>query len=355
MIFTGLLLLVPLSVALAILHAPPVVVFLAAAAAIVPLAEWIRRGTEQMAAHAGSAVGGLMNVTLGNAAELILALFVLYGGRPDIVKATITGSIIGNSLFGLGIAILLGSHRRGKQTFGRERAGLLSSLLVLCVIGLLTPALFEYTEQHGGAGAAAVNSVVEERLSLGVSVVLIVLYAGNLVYTLVTHRDVFARDEARAPASWSLARSLGVLLGATAAVSVEAHLVSGALESAAAGLGLSAFFLGVIVLPMVGNCAEYFAAASFARKDRMDMVMNLSVGSSIQVALFTAPLLVLLSYGLGHPMNLVFANPLELIAVAGSAFAVSSIARDGETTWFEGLLLLGVYAVLALAFYFVTA
>ncbi len=226
---------------------------------------------------------------------------------------------------------------------------------MLCVIGLLTPALFEYTEQRGGAGAAAVNSVVEERLSLGVSVVLIVLYAGNLVYTLITHRDVFARDEEREPAAWSLARSLAVLLGATAAVSVEAHLVSGALESTAAGLGLSAFFLGVIVLPMVGNCAEYFAAASFARKDRMDMVMNLSVGSSIQVALFTAPVLVLLSYGLGHPMNLVFANPLELIAVAGSAFAVSSIARDGETTWFEGLLLLGVYAVLALAFYFVTA
>ena len=185
----------------------------------------------------------------------------------------------------------------------------------------------------------------------------IVVYVGNLIYTLVTHSDVFASEEdahnTEKP-SWSLGRALAVLLGATVAVALEAELVSGALEASATALGLTTFFLGIIVLPIVGNAAEYFSAVYFARKDRMGLVVGIAVGASIQVALLTAPLLVLISYLMGHPMNLVFSNPLELIALAGVAFAVNSIAQDGETTWFEGLLLLAVYALLALAFFFAT-
>jgi Ca2+:H+ antiporter len=352
MIFTYLLLLVPLSLTLAYLRAPSIWIFISATAAIIPLAEGIRRSTEQMAQHAGPAIGGLLNVTFGNTAELILALFLLYSGKTSVVQAMITGSVIGNSLLGLGLAILVGSWGREKQAFKRERAGLLASLLILSVIALLIPALFDYTER--GLFAVANPGVLDERLSLGVSVVLILVYGANLFYTLLTHRDVFAIRDERRPANWSLYKSLMILLAATAIVAVEAQLVSGAIVNAGSRLGLSTFFLGVIVLPLVGNAAEYFAAIYFARQDRMGLVMSIAVGSSIQVALLTAPLLVLISYALKRPMNLVFSNPLELIAIAGAAFAVNSIAQDGETTWFEGLLLIAVYALLALAFFFVS-
>jgi Ca2+:H+ antiporter len=219
-------------------------------------------------------------------------------------------------------------------------------------MALLLPALFDYTERNLRAASDA--GFLDERLSLGASVVLILAYAGNLAYTLVTHRDVFASDEEQGHAAWSLWTALAILLIATITVAVEADLVSGALEATAGALGLSTFFLGIIVLPLVGNAAEYFAAVYFAQQNRMDLVMSIAVGSSIQVALLTAPLLVLVSFALGHPMNLVFSNPLELIAIAGVAFAVNAIAQDGQTTWFEGLLLLAVYALLALAFFFVT-
>jgi Ca2+:H+ antiporter len=347
---TALLLLIPVSIALAYIKAPPLWVFAAAAAAIIPLAQWIRRATEQIANRAGSSIGGLLNVTLGNAAELIVALFVLNTGNTAVVKATITGSIIGNSLLGLGLAILAGTVGRERQTFAPQRAGLLASLLILSTIALLLPAAFDYTERSAVGGGLA--STLDERLSLGVSVVLILVYAANLFYTLVTHRDIFAAEDGEGAATWSLARASVVLAAAVAAVAVEAELVSGALEVTATQLGVSVFFLGIIVLPLVGNAAEYFAAVYFARQNRMDLVMTICLGSSIQIALVTAPILVLGSYALGRPMNLVFTNPLELMAIAGSAFAVNSIALDGETTWFEGVMLIAVYVLLAMAFLF---
>jgi Ca2+:H+ antiporter len=343
-------LLVPLSLALEWLDAPPMWVFAAGAAAIVPLGSWIRRATEQVAERAGPAIGGLLNVTFGNAAEFILALFVLRSGNVGVVKATITGSIIGNSLLGLGASILAGTWGRDKQTFDRQRAGLLASLMILSVIALLLPALFDYTER--GLVSAERVHLLDERLSLGVSVVLILVYLANLFYTLVTHRDVFAGGEEEGTPAWSLATALAVLAVATAAVALEAELVSGALEPTAEALGLSLFFVGVIVLPLVGNAAEYVSALYFARRNNMGLVMTISVGSTIQIALMTAPALVLVSYLLGHPMDLVFTNPLELMAIAASAFVVNSIALDGETDWFEGTMLVAVYALLALAFFF---
>jgi Ca2+:H+ antiporter len=349
--------LVPVSFALSRSDAPPAWTFVAAVAAIVPLADWIRRGTEQISDIAGPAIGGLLNVTLGNAAELILALFVLAAGHVSVVKATITGSIVGNSLLGLGLAIVAGSVGREKQTFQRERAGLLASLLILSVVALLVPALFDYTERSLRLVPDA--GTLDERLSLGVAVVLILAYGANLLYTLVTHRDVFARDPGAdesgsdAGPRWPPWRAIAVLVTATAAVALEAEIVSGALEATARSSGLTTFFLGLIVLPLAGNAAEYVAAVYFARRDRMDLVMTIAVGSSIQVALLTAPILVLVSWAMGTPMNLVFANPLELVAVAAVAFAVNAIAQDGETNWFEGVLLLSVYLVLGLAFFFV--
>jgi Ca2+:H+ antiporter len=303
----------------------------------------------------------LLNVTFGNVAELLLAIFVLLEGHADVVKGQITGSIIGNGLLGLGLAIVAGSWGRERQTFNRASAGRLGSLLILSVIALLLPALFHITER-AALGSAATKHL-DERLSLGVSVVLLVVYVANLIYTLVTHRDVFATPEeddahgstpdgaARRP--WPAWRSLAVLFGGTAFVAWEAEIVSGALAATASSFGVTQFVLGVIVLAVVGNASEYLAAVFYARKDRMSMAMSITVGSSIQVALLVAPLLVLLSYFLGKPMNLVFASPLELIAIAGVAFSVNAIAQDGESTWFEGVLLLAVYALFALAFYFV--
>lgn len=355
MIFTWLLLLVPASLLLHyFVHPGPLWIFALGVLAIVPLAEWIRRATEQLAARATPAVGGLLNVTFGNTAELILALFVLASGEVGVVKAQITGSLIGNGLLGLGLAILAGSWKRERQTFKRERAGLLSSLLILAMIGLLVPAFFNYTER--GVANAAATSRLNEHLSLGVSVVLIVVYFGNLLYTMITHREVFAFERSHdegGKAPWPIWQSLGVLLAGTAFTAWESELVSGALGQTASQLGLSRFFLGVIVLAVIGNAAEYVAAIYFARRDRMDLAISITVGSSIQVALLVAPLLVLVSWFIGAPMNLVFNNPLELIAIAGVTFAVNAIAQDGETTWFEGVFLIAVYLILAMAFFFV--
>lgn len=369
MIFLWLLVTSPIALALRyLLDVDPLWVFAAAVLAIVPLAEWIRRATEQLAERAGSAVGGLLNVTFGNVAELVLAVFVLIAGRPDVVKAQITGSIIGNTLLGLGLAVVAGSWGRSELRFDRDRAGLLSSLLLLSVIALMVPALFDYTER--GLYGSPLAARQDERFSLGAAVILILIYAGNLVFTLVTHRDVFARDDdagadaaagrggapgaGSRPEAWPIWKSLGVLLGGTMLIAWQSELVSGALESTAQRLGLTEFFLGVTVLAVTGNAAEYIAAVYFARRGRMGLVMNITAGSSIQVALLVAPVLVLVSRFIGHPMDLVFVNPLELIAVASAAFAVRSIAEDGKCNWFEGALLLAVYLLLGLAFFYAT-
>jgi Ca2+:H+ antiporter len=214
------------------------------------------------------------------------------------------------------------------------------------------PALFHYTERD--LFAQQDPGPLDKRLSLGVSVVLIAVYVGNLLYTLVSHRDCFGLQDTRKPARWSLGKSLAVLVIATAATAAEAELVSDALEATAERLGMTTFFLGIIVLAIVGNAAEYVAAVYFARRDDLGLALGITVGSTIQVALLVAPLLVVISYAMGRPMDLVFANPLELIAVAAVAFIVNAIAQDGEATWFEGVLLLSVYVILGLAFFLVT-
>jgi len=348
-----LLLFIPISVVLAyVVHAPAAWVFGAGVMAIVPIAEWIRKATEHVAQRAGSTIGGLLNVTFGNVSELIIALFVLAEGNQMVVKGQITGSIIGNGLLGLGLGIVAGGIGREKQTFKRERAGLLSSLLILSVVGLILPSVFDYTERGSYPNNPA--KPLDEVLSLGVSIVLILVYLANLIYTLITHRNVFAsaHDEEEGEA-WPLWKSVGILLLGTAFIALEAELVSSALEETAKQLHLSTFFLGITVLAVVGNASEYLSAVYFARKNRIGLVMSITAGSSIQMALLIAPLLVIASFLMHKPMTLVFSSPLELIAITAVAFAVNSIAQDGETNWFEGVLLLGVYLILAIAFYYV--
>ncbi len=348
------LLLVPLSLGLKyVAGAPSLWVFISSAAAIAILAEWLRRATEQLAERAGPAIGGLVTVSFGSIAELVLALFVLAHGETAVVQAQITGSIISTSLFGLGLAILIGGAAREWQTFNTEKAGLLASLLILVLIALLLPAIFDYTGRLKGHAAELL--IGDESLSLTASVVLLALYAASLVYTLVTHRSIFSSDEPRGKARWRLRTSLAIIVAATVVIAIEAEMLSGALTATGDALHLSPIFLGVIVLGLVGTVADLFAASWFAHQDKMGLAFNICIGSAIQVGLVVAPLLVILSWVMGHPMNLVFSNPLHLFAIAATALIVNSIARDGKTTWFEGLLLLGVYALFGLAFFFAAA
>lgn len=350
----AVLLAVPISFALAHFGAGATWVFLAGILAVAVLADWMRRATEQLAGHAGPAIGGLINVSFGSVAELILALFVLTSGQIAVVQAQITGSILATTLLGLGLAMLVGGLGREKQSFNRANAGQLSTMLVLLVIALLLPAVFDATQRSEASPSAVL--ITDEEVSLGIAAVLLLLYAANLVYTLITHRDVFSRqEEGDGKPSWSMARCLAVMVAATVVIAGEAELVSGALSAAGEQLGLSTVFLGVIMLAVVGTAADLFAAVAFARQDRMSLVFSICIGSTIQVALVLAPLLVIISWFIGQPMDLVLRSPLSMFAIAGSAFVVRAVAADGESTWFEGLLLLSVYVMFGLGFFFLGA
>ncbi|MBW4024738.1 MAG: calcium/proton exchanger [Proteobacteria bacterium] len=352
MIRLFLLALVPIAPILHyLLGLPPIWVFIAGILGIGILADWIRIATDQLAQRTGPAVGGLLSVSLGSVSELLLALFVLAQGEADVVHAQITGSIIGTSLLGLGLAVIAGGANHEWQNFKRERAGLLSSLFILVVIALLLPAVFDATARHviheGHVGGN------DEGLSLAVSVVLLLLYLGNLTYTLVTHRDVFATGEPEKEESgWPLWQCIAVLGAATVGAALESDLISSSLSAAASALHLSPIFLGVILLALVGNAADIVSAMWFARQNRLGLVMSICIGSAIQVALVVAPLLVIVSWLMGNPMTLVFKNPLDLFAIAATAFIVNAIAGDGATTWFEGVLLIGVYCLFGIAFFF---
>lgn len=354
-VLLGATALVPVAAVLRyIFAAPALVVFLVGGVAIAVLAEWMRRATEQVALHVGPAIGGLLTISFGSAAELILALFVIAGGHPDVVQAQITGSIMGTTLLGLGLACFVGGLRRERQTFPRARAGLQSTLLLIVVVALLLPAVFDRADL-ARAASETVRLASEVQLSIGVAIILLLLYAGNLVFTLVTHRDVFARSdkETGGTARWSLRTSITVLVAATVAVAGCAEFVSEAIQSTATTLGLPLVFIGAVPLALIGTAADLFAAVSFGRQDKMALAMSICIGSSIQVGLVVAPLLVLVSWAIGTPMTLVFPSLLDLFAIGGAAFVTRSIAADGETNWFEGLLLIGVYLLLALAFFFV--
>ena len=349
-----LLLFVPISAILRFaVDVSPLWVFATSAIGVIVLAHWISTATEDIAAQAGPAIGGLLNISFGSIAELVLAVFVLVDGHADVVRSQITGSIIGTCLLGLGLAMMVGGFTRERQTFKRERAGLLSSLLILVLIALMLPAVADFVLRQAPAGHDV--GVSDEFLTLGTSIVLLMLYGGNMVYTLVTHRNIFSRidDDAEWPSARGIGGPLAILVAGTIAVAFEAELVSGALEATATSLHLSPLFLGVVVLALAGTSADLFAAVLFAHRDKMGLVMDICLGSAIQIALVVSPLLAVVSWFLGHPMTLVFGNPLDLFAIGATALIVNSVAGDGETTWFEGLLLVGVYVLLALAFFFV--
>ena len=343
-----LLVFLPVAVALEVAGGGETLIFCAAALAIIPLAGWIGRATEALAARVGSGLGALLNASFGNAAELIIAFFALRAGLHDLVKASLTGSIIGNVLLVLGLSLLCGGLKHRRQTFNATAAGLGSTLLALSAIGLVVPAIF-----HHLAGDPASSD--PPTLSLAIAVVLFVTYILSLVFSLRTHRHLFAGagEDEPAEGAWSIRRAMLVLLVSTALVAVMSELLVGSAEHVAEAWGMTEVFIGVIVVAIVGNAAEHSSAVLMAMRNKTDLAINIAVGSGIQIALFVAPLLVFVSYAISPvgPLDLRF-TAFEVVAVVLSVFIVSLVAHDGESHWMEGVLLLAVYVILATAFYF---
>ncbi len=352
----ALLVFVPLAPIARWLDWGPVPVFAFAALAIVPLAGLMGESTERLAARLGAGVGGLLNATCGNAAELIIALLALRHGLYEVVQASLTGSIIGNSLLVLGLAILLGGARRERQTFDRSAAGVGATQLALAAVGLVVPALFHWIAE-GAVAARALSpgrrAALERGLSLEIALVLFAVYLLSLLFSLRTHRHLYAgpRHDAH-PAPRRGPRPLITLLVATLLVAWMSELLVGVVEPATHRLGLTPVFVGVIVVAIIGNAAEHSTAVLAAMKNHMDLAIHVAIGSSTQIALFVAPVLVFLSHVIGpRPMTLRF-SVFEVVAVGIAVAVVNMVSQDGESNWFEGAFLLAVYLVLGIAFYF---
>jgi Ca2+:H+ antiporter len=344
-----MLLAIPLAVALELAHADPMYIFISSGLAIIPLAGWMGRSTEWLAEHVGSGLGGLLNATFGNAAELIIAIFALRAGLHDIVKASITGSIIGNILLVLGAAFVAGGVKYSKLKFNQTAASLSTILLALSAIALIVPALFH---QLSGAGREA----QERTLSLEISIVLAITYVLSLVFALRTHKHLYVgehdeeSDQALGLHRKPLWMAIVILVVATAFVALLSEFLVGAVEQTAQRFGMSDIFVGIFIVALVGNAAEHSTAVVVARKNKINLAFNIAVGSSLQVALLVAPTLVFVSYLFEKPLDLLFTT-FEIAAIALSVGIVNLIAIDGESNWMEGVLLLAVYSILGMAFY----
>lgn len=339
-----LLLALPLALVAQWGHASPVAIFVLASVGIIPLASYIGRATEALAAHTGPRLGALLNATLGNAAELIITISAIQAGLLELVKASITGSIIGNLLLVLGLAMVFGGIRHGIQTFNQRNASRNAILLALAVVALVIPSLLSH--YIGAEGSPKV-----EALSLGVAVVMLVLYGLGL---LDARRSEDSTISHVLPASdlpgWTVGRALLILALATLGVVWLSEVLVHAAEGTMSGLGISEFFLGIILVPLIGNVAEHLVAVQMAHKNQMDLSTEIAISSSLQIALFVAPLLVFISLALGHPLQLIF-NQFELLALLAAVVISALVSADGESTWLEGASLLAVYLIFGLAFF----
>ena len=346
-----LLVFLPISVVVELLHLPDIWLFVTSAIAIIPLAHLIGEATEQLAIKLGPTMGGFMNATFGNAAELIIGIFALKAGLYELVKASISGSIIGNILLILGLSMLVGGWGRVKQTFDQTAARVTSTMMLLATVALVMPAFLQL--EVIGTRASILN--MEEHLSIVVSIILLLTYGASLIFTLKTHQPAYGEVGVETEHAKLSKRAALVLLAlATAGTAFEAELLTSGVTAATETLGLSEFFIGIIVVAIVGNAAEHYSAIVMARRNRMDLAVTIATASSTQIALLVAPLLVFISLLFGEPMTLVF-NGLEIIAIALSVAIATLVSLDGESNWFEGLQLVVVYIILAVVFYFIPA
>ena len=350
-LFLVLLFFIPISLAAKFFHWEDLIIFITAGLAILPLAAWMGTATEEIAVVLGPSLGGLLNATFGNATELIIAIIALRAGLVNVVKASITGSIIGNLLLVMGLSMFLGGLRYKEQTFQPVAARMNSAAMNLAVIAILVPTAVDAT-------SVGISEETLQNLSLAVAMILILVYALTLLFSMKTHSYLYdvgvAGSEeleshtAHKPNLWLW---FGVLLACTLSVAIESELLVDSLEVATSQLKLTALFTGVIIVPIIGNAAEHATAVTVAMKDKMDLSLSVAVGSSMQIALFVAPVLVITGYFFHQPMDLDF-NPFELVAVAVSVLIANTISSDGKSNWLEGILLLATYAVLGFAFYF---
>ena len=342
----ALLIFIPIAAVLHYSHAPEIWTFVASGIAIIPLAGWMGKATESLSERLGAGIGGLLNATFGNAAEMIIAFQGLRAGLTDVVKASLTGSILGNILLVLGVSILAGGLKYRNQKFNRTAATMSATLMALSAIGLLVPAMFHWVTR-GAQGSA------ERNISLEISIVLFVTYILSLVFALVTHKDLYLGTSAPHKESASMtSKTAGlVLLVATALIAWMSELLVHAVEPASKSLGLTQVFVGVIAVAIIGNAAEHSTAILVAMKNQMDLAYHIAVGSSMQIALFVAPVLVFLSFAIGQPMDLLFTT-FEVITVGMAVAIVCLVANDGEANWMEGVQLLAVYIIFAIAFFY---
>jgi len=339
---------VPAAIGAELLHASASWIFLLSCVALLPLAGAIGHATEELSHRMGPAAGGLFNASFGNAAELIIAGMALSRGLTVVVKASLTGSILGNLLLVTGAAMMAGGWRKKSVRFSAGAAEAHVSQLTLAVSALLVPAFFAISAERGH------HPELIGRVSLGVAAVLILTYGAGLLFAFRTHKHLFTAEGSAEPdrtSHWSAKKAVGVLLLSSSATAVVAEGLVGAVEQVGRQWGMTEVFLGVVLLAMVGNAAEHSTAVMLARKGKMDVALNVTMQSSLQIALFVAPVLVFLSYALGHPLDLVF-TPLEIVALMVAVALVVVTTLNGETNWFEGFQLLAVYAILAIAFYF---
>jgi Ca2+:H+ antiporter len=339
-----LLVLVPVAIVLKIVGGPDLAIFATSALAILPLAGLIGRSTEQLALRTGPRIGGLINATFGNVTELIIAIFLIMDDKVEVVKASLTGSILGNLLLVMGISLLVGGLKHHEQSYNARSASVHATSLALAVTGLLMPALFAL----GGRETFLQREIV----SGTVAAVLIVLYLCALAFTMVTHEHLFHTPEGDEHPSWSKRKALTMLLGATAFVALMSEFLVGSLEPALESLGLSELFVGLIVIPIIGNAAEHSSAVLFAIRNKIDVTLEIAIGSSTQIALFVAPALVFISLFVGHPMDFVFST-FEVAAVGLSTLLIALISSDGRSNWLEGAQLTGAYVIMAVSFFFV--
>ncbi len=342
----------PVSWALRVLAPASPWVFITAALSLIPLAGLIGFGTEQLARRSGPAWGGFLNATFGNAAELIIALVALGKGHVALVKASITGSIVGNLLLVLGLSFFVGGLGRRSQKFHRTAANNTAAMLFLAVVALVMPAVYDLSLY----GNLAARPPEIDRLSFWSALVLIVAYTGSLIYSFTAQRDLFRSTHEGEHGSPRLSRAaaMSLLAAGTILTTIQAEILVGTMEPALKQFGFTELFVGVIVIALIGNAAEHFSAVTAAYRDEMTLAVEISIGSSAQIALLVAPALVLYSFALGRPMSLLF-NGFEIAAIALSVLATNIVVLDGESNWVEGLQLLSVYLILALAFYFIPA
>ena len=345
-----LLLFFPVAVVAELLHWGDLIVFASAALAIVPIAGLLGEATESLAERTGPQIGGLLNASLGNAAELIITVVAINAGKIALVKASIIGSILGNLLFVLGLSLLLGGIKQGTQKFDRNRVSIDATLVILAAIAISIPSLF--------------NELIEpnvqrvETLSLATAVVVLGIYVLSILYTLRQPQNHHAHGTGIEPTHtgprWGIGRAVVIMGVAVAGLAVMSEFLVGSLETVTATFGLSEFFVGIILVPIIGNVAEHLVAVQVAMKNQMDLSLSIALGSSLQIALFVAPLLVFLSLFLGNPMTLEFNHP-EILAMVAASIIAALVAIDGRSNWLEGAMLIAVYLILGIGFFFLPA